>query len=333
MKRLGLISVAFGLCAAASASAGCGSQPQSAASALLPFESSAPAHLARPQSRMPSRTKRERLLYVSDEFGNVDFYSYPDGRYRGELHAGSPRGLCSDKTGDVFVVDAEAEVDEIDEYSYGGTSPINILYDFGYYPFGCSVDPTTGNVAVAGGTRTAANIAVYAKGQGSPKHYKDRRVTRFYYCAYDSQGNLFTEGDDSHHNGMLEEIPKGGEALSIISVDRPLRGGAVPVQFDGTYLAIGVPKRRRGPTEVYQLKVSGATGTVVNTLKLYDGGRPRGGAASRQFWIQGNTILAPKAVSNEIGLWPYPAGGSLRKLIKVPNTRPWGLTISVAPRS
>lgn len=329
MKRLGLISVVFGLCAVALASAGCGLQSQSTATALLPT-SSAPAHLVRPQSRIPFRTKREPLLYMSDELGDVDFYSYPEGQFRGELSARSPRGLCSDKAGDVFIVDAG--VDEIDEYSYGGTSLISIMYDFGYNPFGCSVDPTTGNVAVAGGTRMAANIAVYPKGQGSPKHYKDRRVTRFYYCAYDSQGNLFTEGDDSHHNGVLEEIPKDGKALSIISVDRRLSGGAVPLQFDGTYLALGVPKRRHGPTEVYQIRVSGATGTVVNTLKLDDGGRPRGGAASRQFWIQGNTILAPKDVSNEIGLWPYPAGGSPRKLIKVINMRPWGLTISVAPR-
>ena len=77
--------------------------------------------------------------------------------YLSRRHAGrqlsdsnSPYGECVDKAGDVFVADfgGNTGTPAILEYAHGGTKPIATLSDPGYYPESCSIDPTTGNLAV-----------------------------------------------------------------------------------------------------------------------------------------------------------------------------------------
>ena len=67
------------------------------------------------------------LLYVSDIGAeDVDVFSYPGGKQVGKLTGFSePAGLCTDRKGDVFVVDSGS--DRILEYAHGGTSPIATL--------------------------------------------------------------------------------------------------------------------------------------------------------------------------------------------------------------
>src|SRR5580692_2300582 len=61
------------------------------------------------------------LLYVSDIGAeDVDVFSYPGGKQVGTLTGFSePAGLCTDRKGDVFVVDSGN--DRILEYAHGGT--------------------------------------------------------------------------------------------------------------------------------------------------------------------------------------------------------------------
>src|SRR5579863_4497346 len=90
------------------------------------------------------------LLYVSDvETGTVQFYDYPDPKQSvGELTGfGAPMGLCSDASGNVWITDGKNQ--NIVEYAHGGTSAIGTVSDSGYAPYACSVDPTTGNLAVS----------------------------------------------------------------------------------------------------------------------------------------------------------------------------------------
>ncbi len=87
---------------------------------------------------MSPDAKRMTLLYITNaNDGTVFVYSYPKGTMEGELTGfEEPYGDCTDKTGDVWIVDDEAST--VTEYAHGGSTPIRTLNDSGEYPAGCS---------------------------------------------------------------------------------------------------------------------------------------------------------------------------------------------------
>lgn len=277
----------------------------------------------------PQRSFPEDLLYVSNT-GAVMAYTYPAGNPAGlELNFVEPGGICSDKRGDVFVVDLEE--DEISEYPHGASSPTNIVYDFGYYPFSCAVDPVTGDLAVAGGRgKTTANLAIYHNDHGAPTRYNVAHIRALYYCTYDDSGNLFTEGDGRGHQGMLLELPNGSTSLSTVKLNRPLDGGAVALQWVAHRLVIDVPQESFRKKELYQIKISGTTGTVVRTIHLDDGMRNSRTRPNHGFWIEGRTLIEPRPTAHEIVLWDdYRRGGQPSRIIETPDSGALGLTVSV----
>jgi hypothetical protein len=275
------------------------------------------------------QAKSSDLLYESSETFGVTYYTYPGGKVRGPIQAGGKGGLCSDRAGDVYIVDPSHQ--EIFEYPHDSNELLNEFYDFGYGAFGCSSDPITGNLAVAGGAASSgANVAIYANSQDLPTVYSDPQLRAFYYCTYDNQGNLFAEGESAQRDTVLAELPKGSNAFSLVTLDHPLYRGAAAVQWDGTYLAVGVPQKTDGLEEVYQVAVSGSSGKVVKTVQLLGGqGSARFDGPENQFWIQGSTIILSKPRAREIGMWAYPSGGKARKFIQTINQRPFGITVSV----
>jgi hypothetical protein len=136
--------------------------------------------------------KKSNLLYVSDDGTNdVDIYSYPKGTLQGTLTGFSfPEGECTDKKGDVFVTNDDAE--NVLEYAHGGTTPIATLSDTGYYPVGCSVDKITGDLAVTNTYNTSftsGSVAIYQHASGSPTYYTGAVLIYPHLCGYDPQGN------------------------------------------------------------------------------------------------------------------------------------------------
>jgi sugar lactone lactonase YvrE len=102
------------------------------------------------RSWVSADVKRENLLYVSDgDDEAVWIFSYPKGKLKGMLYGfGYPHGACVDKLGDIFITDAEYQV--VFEYPHGSAKPNTVLIDKPYSnPNDCSVDPTTGDLAVA----------------------------------------------------------------------------------------------------------------------------------------------------------------------------------------
>jgi len=302
------LSVAFALLG------GCGgSQPPIGAPGAMPQSRAIGQHAALGKSWMLPEAKSGDLLYVSSLDDGLYVFTYPNLKAAGHLEIGSTDGLCSAKNGDVFVVQFETE--EILEYPHGGSQPSNILYDTGNSPWACSVDPTTGNLAVVGGDgyRVLQNVAIFPNSSGSPIVYTyDRGI--FIWCAYDEHGNLFITNGNTFY-GTLFELPKGSGSFSEIPVDKSF-GDNASLQWDGKYLAIEdapkcCPRRASGPLTVYQVQISASAGTVVKTLtfdkatnknRRYDYGV--------QFWIDGGALVAPKAHDTGVGLWRYPSGGS-----------------------
>ena len=203
--------------AAAALLAGCGgSKPPIGAPGAMPLASATAARADRGTSWMLSDTSNEDLLYASDRQSgvSVDVLSYPKGNVVGQLKFhGMPYGLCSNRSGDVFIPvwSSQTNTNYIYEYAHGGTEPIATLTDSGV-PFGCAVDPTTGNLAVTNvfGLGTGfppGNVAIYAGAQGTPSYYSDSAITLYGFCAYDDAGDLFVTGQ--RLGDPIGELPEG----------------------------------------------------------------------------------------------------------------------------
>jgi len=299
----------------------------------MPTSATAKKGTSSPETRAPND-----LLYVSRLAGGagVSVFTYPKGKLVGNLTGFQfPFGLCSDQSGNVFVVDQGAE--DIVEFSHGGSTPVATLSDKGNNPNGCSVDPLTGNLAVAGGNLfVPANIAVYPHAEAPPTIYKDSTVVSAFYCTYDNNGNLFASAGAGQNEAQfaLLELPSGSDPnLSRISLDQSINPGGA-IQWDGKYLAIASPPSpptTRGPMTVYQVSVSGSSGTVVSTIEFPSGKQPRNAGSNQQFWIQGKKLISPSYPTKRVKYWRYPGGGNPIGSVVV-GSKPFGVTVSVGSR-
>ncbi|MBV8196981.1 MAG: hypothetical protein JO263_02510, partial [Candidatus Eremiobacteraeota bacterium] len=90
----------------------------------------------------------QTLLYVSGNSGYVYIFSFPAGKLVGTLTGFQEvAGVCRDSAGNVWVANSAAL--DLIEYAHGGSSPIATLADRQQYPFSCSFDATTGDLAVS----------------------------------------------------------------------------------------------------------------------------------------------------------------------------------------
>ena len=131
--------------------AGCGgSQPSIGTPGSMPRTSAGAVHEGSGGSWIQPDAKKGTFATISPSLGGVNIYSYPADKLVGQLAGGfgSPEGLCNDKAGNVFVTDTSTG--DVYEYAHGATQRLATLYDNSapLYPFGCSVDPTTNNLAV-----------------------------------------------------------------------------------------------------------------------------------------------------------------------------------------
>lgn len=268
----------------------------------------AAAPIVRAASWMLPEARGENLLYASSLPYSVYVYTYPKGKTIGFLSGfGAPRGLCSNRNGDVFVTSDY----DVYEYPHGRAKPIAILAD--EYPNGCSVDPTTGNLAVVNEHTVAVFRRKPTDRWGIPRTYTPGGD--LVYCAYDGSGNLFV---DAYRSGswILLELPKGGKSFETITLDQSI-GQAGNIQWDGTYLALA----DEDTSTIYQFEISGSTATEAGSTQL------KGAGEIGQFWIAGKTLVGPDEENEDLGFWSYPAGGSAKKTISL--SIPYGATVSV----
>jgi hypothetical protein len=305
----------------------------------MPRASITTAELAQQRSWASPRANAARfLLYVSDDDrSNVEVYDYLTGTEVGEWSAPTYAelyGMCSDKGGDVYVVDTTSASYNIHEFHYGGTTPFRKLYDPGY-PVGCSIDPTTGNLAVTNDQATehtgGPDVLIYPNASGSPITYYLVGEAAIYGAAgYDPNGNLFVSAADCSQppsQSCLQELPAGTSSFEVLNFNQRIYAPAA-VQWDGKYLAIGDEDvDAKGRFGIYQVEVSGGTVAVVRTVL------PKNSCQKfpefinwAQFSKHPNDI--PAEESTEIlgnpedcpGLmvWAYPRGGKAKGEFKGP---------------
>lgn len=301
----------------AAASTGCSGLSQSLPSAGAPQAAAAQTAAAR-AANVPfsKRTKSwisrdaksaSQLLYVANDFAStgstVNIYAWPSQTQLGQLTGFEDlTGLCTDKKGDVYVLDAERNL--ATEYARASVVPIASLSVSN--PEGCAVDFKTGNLAITSLIGSSAgSLLVFSHARGTPKAYSGANIYEYFFPAYDDAGNLFVDGFPVSGNAVLAELPSGGSALEAVSMNQTVEfpGG---LQWDGKYLAIGDQYQNA----IYQLSISGTTATLAGTTSLGD--------ANYMFDFdvtnvakgeQGNAVVAASPNNASVSAWSYPAGG------------------------
>jgi len=293
-------------------------------------------------------TQIKRLLYVSSfGDGTVDVYDYDSGAMVGTLSGFvEPSGQCVDRNGDVFIADFGG--DQISEYAHGASSPSATFADPDALPIGCSVDDTTGALAVANFMTSKCptcggpgNLVIFTIASKPPTHYR----SRFYYLwppAYDDHGNLFIEGRvvKTFDNGV-DELPRGGSRLRTVAFTQKiwLPGGA---QWDGAHVLItDQDYNESNTTGVYQTTVHDFRASVAGSTQLDDfGGSECFGSGSdvvSPFVVIGNAgasriIGGNIACEHVFDYWRYPEGGDPIVKLQAAPLAPYGQSVSVAPK-
>jgi len=260
---------------------------------------------------LPEANGRD-LLYVTG-YPSTDLYTYPNGRYVSALHTNG-FAMCSDKAGHVFITNAYG----VAEYPHGGASQIVFLNG----PFGevgsCSVDPTTGNLAVTSASTSGFGVGVYRPG---PHHrwHRPRIYTFAQYpvsCSYDSTGDLFVDATLSDVT-YLFELRKGSSTFQPLSLGQKIAIAGY-IQWDGRFLAVADNQT----LIIHRFAITGSTAKQIGTMHVSHANE------IGQFWIQGHILVGLDALREFVGFWHYPKGGA--PFEKINMTGPLGATVSLA---
>jgi hypothetical protein len=319
VKRYGL-----GLCVSLLMLAGCAGSPPSPAVPATSSQSLAIAAHGEPgESWMLPEAKNENLLYDAVN-GAVWVYSYPQGEIVGRLTVPAV-ALCTDAAGNLWMVGSPSE-HFIAEYAHGGEKPIKILQAENLDPAACSIDPTTGDLAVVGGGR----VNVYARASGPPTKYKVSNGTSS--CTYDGDGNLFVLGNNKSDDVAVAELRKGATKFHGISGYTNDTGYPGKIQWDGKYVAIGygaftTPEILRFAIRGWHAIAHGKGCLMSDILSISD------------FWIQGSKVVATNFGGSgtyfaPAYLYDYPKCGSPIKLFAgvVGEAGGGSVAVSLAPK-
>ncbi len=264
------------------------------------------------------------LLYSSNQdFSEIDVYGYKSRKLVGQITSGVvyPYGECADASGNVWVADLEGF--DLVEYAHGATKATTQLTDDYGNPIGCSVDPKTGDLAVANFEGSPSgyggNIVIYRNAAGAGKVYTPAS-TFLWPPSYDDKDNLFIEGESAvSGDHELFELAKGGKSLTEISLPFTIYFPA-GVNWDGKYVdANDQAYEDTDTTGVYRLTISGSTAKLVSqtgyTDTCYDDY-----VDVVQAVIDGNTyiggnLFCQDAAKYRIDYWGYSSGGNAREYI------------------
>jgi hypothetical protein len=335
--RIRSFGYALSSCAAAAFLAAC-----SELSLPIGAMQQAGAVATRSESWMLQEAKGKDLLYIANtdsgarDTGTVTVYTYPQGELVGDLKGFTvPQGLCVDKAGDVYIVNSYGG--DIIEYAHGGTKPIKTLTDTGL-PYGCAIDPKTGNLAVTnwcdgpqGSCYSKGTVLIYKDARGTPKVLTDPYTAIMYYCTYDKSGDLFVDGVAKIYDIGFAKLPKDSTQFQNMELTLPNKPQAPGgLQWAGRYLAASAIDGNA----VYEYQLTGDQGKLVHVTPLK---KIPNGSGTNQFSISGQTVVAELITSDRypngrVYLFNYPAGGKPTEAIVQSINGPEAATISPAEK-
>ena len=305
----------LGIYAAVALLAGCSGGSQLGANPIQQNLTSPVAQVGR--SWMAPEAKKSDLAYISNFYNStILVFTYPGGKNVGSISSDEPQGECTSKTsnGNWWVV--ESGSDEILEYAHGGTTPLKTLREDVGEAAGCTVDPTTGNLAVT--ILGTSNVVVFTGGSGSGTTLSDS-LSSTYFAAYDDKGDLFLDGIAPSDTYGVVELPKGSSTFESITLSQSLEfpGG---LQWHDKYLAVGDQEAH----VIYRFAIHGTNAKEIGATELGDSGDVL------PFYIQKPYVVGADAGNEDVELWNYPAGGSPTKVIT--GIVPTGVIVSVGKK-
>lgn len=343
MKRSSLLQSVILLSAGTAAVAvlaGCGGPP------ALP-QSSVPASLARHRatgSVSPDNLGPQDLLFVSNSNGLVNIYHFWQHTLAGVLtNFTKPMGMCVDNARNVYIADYGAET--IVEYTHGGAL-VRTINDAPYAPYGCAVDSTTGNLAVANYDTPATysynnnsgSIEIYKHAKGKPVTY-GVKTGKFTTLSYDDSGDLLASGLNSYYYGFyyttfFDYLPKHGtQLLSMTLPNSQFRtsdyGWPAPqsINYDGKYWVV------TAENTMYRYSI-GVKAVEIDYQALTGASGDVG-----EIWFYRKTRTAPAIrvvaggdaynKANVVDYWKYPVSGNPYATISSDLDGPYGVAISL----
>lgn len=281
----------------------------------------APTSVPAPQNAVSRKlgnvsTSPGNLVYIAIGFA-VSVYSYPGGKFIGGLTGiKNPVALCSDSSGNVWVIESESHRrSKLLKYAHDGSSPIENLY-LKARADACSVDPSTGNLAV--GTLDS-NVAVWADGAASPTLYSTSAFFKeVRTIAYDGDGNLYIRSFVSRESGAW--LPKGESTVKQFGVTK-----LGSYAWDGRHFVIGPANGYTGLLTLY--KVHNGSGKVAGKVP-FKNCAPN---YEPNFSIAGSELAVSCGIdeTNSLNYYDYPQGGNPIKSINAGAAG--SVAISVAP--
>jgi hypothetical protein len=202
--------------------------------------------VARSPVSLPLKAQaKQKLIYVSDpRKGAVEVFDYPDGPYVGETTGFEyPYGECSDKNGNVFVADFDAQT--ISEIAEGTARVMKTVHTRHGYPIGCAVNPNNGDLAVTlneGGSLGYGSVDIYSGGiSGSRTAYTYTDYT--WPAGYDGKGDLYAEGAGGSCSACIWTLQAGSSTPEKVTWDGGPYGGLpeypAAIERSGTMLEFG----------------------------------------------------------------------------------------------
>ncbi len=291
-------------------------------------------------SWMAAGLKNQDLLYGSNGNGLVNVYLYQQHKLVGVLtDFTDPMGECVDGAGDVYITDYQAQT--IDEYAHGSTKQLRAISD-SYKPYGCAVDPKTGDLAVANfgetyeaGLRSAyvgeGNLAIYVHAKGQPIYY-GTRFQHFSACAYDKYGDLLAasiDGYSGNYSGEFDYMPAKSKNFAEITLPGPESswywGESPAVGWDGKYWLVdsyGLYRYSINIKAQYVDTVSLSGEGTLGPVWLY---RKTPHSAATQIVGTSDEFSG----SGYVTYWKYPAGGSPIYQTSKDLYEPYGVAVSL----
>ena len=290
---------------------------------------------------LPGAKRVKRLLYISDWSTNdVYVYDYNQGTLEGQITGlNDPYGQCVDKKGNVWVVAFGGS--SVSEYAHGGTKAVKTLTTDSQ-PRGCSVDPTTGNLAVAAGE----SVDVFAHARGTAHAYQNHLCFPFWAPGYDNAGNLYVEallyGSAKPLQGYSDplacELPHGGKSLRGVQFSGFGIYFPASVMWDGKHLTLTDQDYMDNNETAIDRVSEDSSGnlTLIGQTILTDDCDGSDTEVPQPF-IVGKTVVGGNLRCSYYGsqpkfdYWPYPAGGNPTLSLQSPPVKPVGESVSIGP--
>ena len=328
---------ALSSCAAAATLAACGgSQPLIDAPRAMPQAPAAAVRAYRGRSWMDVGVKDRDLLYVTNQNGEVNVYRYWQHTLVGVLaDFEQPMGECVDASGNVYIADYQAN--KVEEYAHGAMKPTYVISD-NYGPYGCAIDPKTGNLAVANfgpNYYKGGNLEIYVHARGKPIMYGATCYdSHFMSVGYDKYGNLLSEASfhyDGSYSGDFYYLPAKGNTVSCIDVPGPQSSwnwyDVFSILWDGKYWVID-------SYDLYRYSIN-IKAQYIDTITLSGEGYLGPIAIYRKSHNAYGTQLVGTSGYNysgtpEVTYWNYPAGGDpIFQITSKDLDKPYGVAISL----